>query len=88
MSTLSKSQYSLCEAVSDISMLMGYYGFRFPDSRLGVSESIEWAQEFESLHNGRKWDGEYIEEIDAFAITKMKEAVTSGVATTEKPLPK
>jgi hypothetical protein len=87
MTKLSNSQYSLCEAVSDISMSMGYYGFRFPDSRVSVSKSIEWAEEFEQKNKGREWDGEYLDEIDAFAVKKMREFVATGEAEVEKPLP-
>ena len=87
MTKLSNSQYSLCEAVSDISMSMGHYGFRYPDSRVSVSKSIEWAEEFEKINRDREWDGEYIDAIDAFSVKKMKEAIASEGAAVEKPLP-
>lgn len=33
--------------------------------------SICWAVEFDKLHNGREWDGEFFDEIDRFMQRKL-----------------
>ncbi len=63
----------LCEAVADIAYFAGMDRLRIPDSRTMMAIFIGWAEEFEVLNRGREWDGEYIEEIEAFYDKKKKE---------------
>jgi hypothetical protein len=65
-----KRVYSLCEAVADLSASFIVMPKVPADSREMTRLCIEWAQEFEKIHGGREWDGEYIETIDAFFADK------------------
>jgi hypothetical protein len=69
--------YSLCETVHDLSLNLhnDWVAGRLnvQDSRERAQLAIEWAQEFEAMHQGREWDGEYLEEVDLFYATKAKE---------------
>lgn len=69
----SDSVHSLCEAVADIAYNAGCDGLQIPDSRAMMQSFISWAAEFEEKNKGREWDGEYIEEIDAFYAAKAAE---------------
>lgn len=60
------SSYSLCEAVADIAMNLALAPRHPEDSRETISLAIEWAEAFEAKNKDREWDGEYIEEIDAY----------------------
>jgi hypothetical protein len=40
-------------------------------SALHPEFAIEWAEEFEHIHNGRIWDGEWLEEIEDFVRQKL-----------------
>ena len=67
--------YYLCEAVADIAMNMQAkeWEWKPEDSRRVISIIISWATEFENMNHGRIWDGEYMDEIDAFFEKKYKE---------------
>lgn len=41
-----------------------------PDSRSRFSTLITWANEFNKIHAGKEWDGEYFEAVDDFYATK------------------
>ena len=73
----SNKGYSLCEAVADLvwnyvcDIEKGKVS-QPADSRDLVHSCINWAAEFEAKNKGRVWDGEYLEEIDAFYTEKLK----------------
>jgi hypothetical protein len=74
---MDKPTYSLCEVVADLMWnlatdLESGKVAPIPDSREVVRRVIEWAEEFEAKNAGREWDGEYVEEIDAFYAEKTK----------------
>lgn len=43
---------------------------KMPDSRDRFSTLICWANEFNKLHDGREWDGDYFEAVDDFYAAK------------------
>ena len=59
------------EALADIAYEAGAAGFRLADSRATIPLFIQWAKEFCQINVGREWDGEYLEEIQAFTEAKM-----------------
>jgi hypothetical protein len=69
--------YSLCEAVADISCIAAEKGYRTDNSRLMISQFIEWAEEFEKLHKNIQWGInpplEYIESIYYFTTFKINQ---------------
>jgi len=65
--------YNLCETVADLAMNFQTKEWKPEDSRRVIALIIEWAQEFTLKNEGRVWDGEYMEEIDAFFEVKYKE---------------
>jgi hypothetical protein len=69
-----KKEYSLCEAVADISFLAGRADYYDGDSRTDIAMFISWAKEFEKKFLGVDWGFEldYIEEIQNFTDEKMK----------------
>ena len=66
--------YSLCECVYDITTVMDEFKFEVEDSRERARLAIIWAEEFDQQNADREWDGEYMEEIEAFAISKINAA--------------
>ncbi len=72
-----KKVYSLCEAVADISSIAIEEGYRTDDSRLMISQFIEWAEEFEKLHKNIQWGinppVDYIESIYYFTTFKINQ---------------
>jgi len=63
--------YSFAETLHDITTQFADYlaknpGCRPQDSRELVQTCIQWAELFERDNAGREWDGEYLEEIEAF----------------------
>jgi hypothetical protein len=61
------------EAIADIAFLAGQKGFFSGDSRCDVAEFIEWAHEFEAVHEDTNWDEvDYCDTIEAFTLAKMK----------------
>lgn len=63
---------SLCEAVADIAYIAGHDKYYGGDSREDTANFIEWAKEFERIHEGEEWiDKDYIDEITKFAHEKM-----------------
>ena len=69
---LGAREYSICEAVADIAYIAGQHGYYGGNSRTDVDDIIKWAIEFDDKNSGRVWDGEYMEEIEAFAVEKME----------------
>jgi len=75
---MNKPTYSLCEVVADLSwflhrdLMAGGVGHIDDDSREVIRLIIEWAEEFETIHADREWDGEYFEAIDDFYAEKTK----------------
>jgi uncharacterized Fe-S cluster-containing radical SAM superfamily enzyme len=65
--------HSLCEAVADLSANFIVAPVLPGNSRDMTELCIMWAREFEQQNAGREWDGEYIEEIDAFFEKKYAE---------------
>jgi hypothetical protein len=43
---------------------------KMPDSRSRFSTLIVWANEFNRIHEGREWDGDYFEAVDDFYAAK------------------
>ena len=43
---------------------------KMPDSRSRFSRLIAWANEFNRIHAGREWDGDYFEAVDDFYAAK------------------
>ena len=43
---------------------------KMPDSRSRFSRLIAWANEFNRIHEGREWDGDYFEAVDDFYAAK------------------
>jgi hypothetical protein len=68
-----KALYDFGEAVADLTHNFSFAEFLPEDSREFTRLCVEWASEFEVKHAGRVWDGEYIEEIDAFFTAKYAE---------------
>lgn len=64
-----KERYDFAEAVADLSAMFTNPDFapEVPeDSRETVRLVIEWAEIFQARNADREWDGEYLEEIEAF----------------------
>ena len=77
---MNERTYSLCEALADLSLMVGHDLAtnsirRPPDSRELIRQLIEWADEFERTNAGREWDGEYMEAIGEFYQAKIRELV-------------
>jgi hypothetical protein len=69
-------KFAFCETVADMAMNMQTARMKNElkgDSRELVAMSIAWAEEFEELHKGHQWDGEYFDEVDSFFALKFKE---------------
>lgn len=66
MSALPESVYSLCEVVADLALNFASAEVKPENSRELARLIIEWAEVFEARHKDRDWEGEYLEEIDAF----------------------
>lgn len=62
--------YDLCVNYGTDCALGNYW---CEDSRSAMDVMLRWANEFNTLHHGREWDGEYMEEIDAFYLLKRDE---------------
>jgi len=63
----------LFEAIADVAYLAGQKGFSSGDSRCDVAQFIEWAKEFEAVHEDTNWDEQdYCDTIDAFTTAKLK----------------
>lgn len=91
MSALPEENYSLCEAVADLAHNFAFAPLWPGNSREFVRLCIEWAEIFEARNVDREWDGEYIEEIDAFFIEQYKQWVEEPVdadGRTPNPTPK
>ncbi len=67
--------YSLWEAVADISYIAAKENYRTQDSQEMISQFIQWAKEFEYLHNewGINSPLDYIESIDYFTMFKINQ---------------
>lgn len=63
--------YCLCECVYDITTVMDEFKFEVEDSRERARLAIIWAEEFDQRNADREWDGEYMEEIEEFAVSKI-----------------
>lgn len=64
------------ETMIEIAWLWDYEHTKFYDQNGtgGVYEKIrEWTDEFEELHRGREWDGDFFEEIESFVVKKNSE---------------
>jgi len=72
---MDESTFSLCEAVADLAWNMGTVRDEaYPeDSRAAIQAIIQWAEDFEAMNKGREWDGEYMEEIDAYFVKRFVE---------------
>jgi hypothetical protein len=74
---MDKPTYAICEVVADLMWNLAIdldrkkVGY-IEDSREVIRLCIEWAEEFETRHAGREWDGEYMEEIETFYQEKTK----------------
>ena len=70
------------ETLADIAYLAGISRYYGGDSRQDIQDFISWSREFEELHKGEPWiDLEYLDEIEAFAMAKMK----SGIGSIPEP---
>ena len=69
--------YSLCEAVADIAYIAAKENYETKDTREKFSQFIDWAYEFELLHQDVQWGvnfpPEYIDSIQHFAIFKINQ---------------
>lgn len=72
---LEDTEYSLLEAVADITMMAKSQDFYSGNSRQDVELIIMWAKEFEAKYKNEVWGLkiDYMDTIEAFAIEKMKE---------------
>lgn len=77
--------YSFGEAVADLARNFALKEWWPEDSREFTRLCVEWATEFEVLHHDRVWDGEYIEEIDAFFDKKYAELEAGRVLKLRNP---
>jgi hypothetical protein len=39
-----------------------------------IDHAIEWAEEFEQIHNGRIWDGDWLDEVQDFIDEKLSKS--------------
>ena len=69
--------YSLCEAVADITYIAAEKHYKTEDSRVMISQFIEWAKEFEFLHKNIQWGInsplDYMDSIYYFTIFKINQ---------------
>ena len=64
----------LLEALADIAYTAGTERYRVEDSRQVIGNLIEWALEFDALHQTTNWEEEdYLLTIDAFAYGKIRD---------------
>ena len=63
----------LLEALADIAYTAGIERYRVDDSRQIMTNLIEWAKEFDRLHQLTNWeDVDYIETVDKFTYGKLR----------------
>jgi hypothetical protein len=63
----------ILEAVADIAYVAGFHKYSSGDSRLDISQYIQWAAEFEKIHQTTNWDeADYIFLIEEFTDRKIK----------------
>lgn len=68
----SKKMY---ETIADISYIAGYRRYYSGDSRIDMSDFINWAKEFEKRNENEVWeDRDYMLEIELFANQKINTA--------------
>ena len=61
------------ETVADIAYIAGYHKYYSGDSRLDISQYIQWATEFEKIHLDTDWDvSDYMLLIEEFTERKMR----------------
>lgn len=66
-------EYKLFEAIADIAFMAGQKGFFSGDSRNDIAVFIDWAKEFENVHEDTNWDEtDYQEAIEAFTGSKLR----------------
>ncbi len=85
---MNNPNFFLCEAVADLAVNFAVAEFHPDDSRELARLCIEWAEEFEKKNAGREWDGEYIEEIDAFFDVKYAAWMDSRASMIPNPIKK
>lgn len=72
-------QYSMYEAIVDITLQVSCRKFVSVNSRLLVEHIVEWAKEFERVNKDVEWgittEFDYIDAIEQFTDLKIKEAV-------------
>ena len=62
----------LLEAVADISYIAGCNQYYSGNSRIDISDYINWAKDFELLHKDNNWDFEdYMLALEKFANEKL-----------------
>jgi transcriptional regulator with XRE-family HTH domain len=65
----------LHEAIADISYIAGYRRYYSGDSRIDITDFINWANEFEDINKFEDWSNrDYMLEIELFADQKINEA--------------
>ena len=63
----------LAENIAEIGYMVGYEKFRASqNSRDTNSAILEWADQFTSDNLDREWDGEWMDEIETFTFSKIK----------------
>ncbi|HBR21695.1 MAG TPA: hypothetical protein DD713_03895 [Nitrospiraceae bacterium] len=63
----------ITETVADIAYIAGYHKYYSGDSRSDISQYIQWAFEFERLHNHTDWQkADYMLLIEEFAENKIQ----------------
>ncbi|MDI6722452.1 MAG: hypothetical protein QMD97_02745 [Candidatus Aenigmarchaeota archaeon] len=63
----------LLETVADIAYIAGFHKYYSGNSRLDISEYIQWAVEFEKVHQKTDWDkADYMLLVEEFTENKMK----------------
>jgi len=66
----------LYEAIADISYIAGYRHYCSGDSRVDMSDIIDWAKEFETINQDEVWEErDYMTEIEEFANRKIAKAM-------------
>lgn len=63
----------MIETVADIAYIAGYHKYCSSDSRLDISQYIQWAVEFEKLHEQIDWqEADYMLLVEEFTESKIK----------------
>lgn len=69
----------MIETVADIAYIAGYHKYYSGNSRLDISEYIQWAVEFEKINQKTDWDeADYMLLVEEFTENKIKDEKDSS----------